>query len=131
MSWLDWLRPNRMATASLDVEATLAAGPRNEAAAEQAIGRLKRERKAVERERRALHAQSKGVRPKQARTMVRSSPDMPELAVYEVSQAMHEANQPSHADTQRREQLAAVEARLEAINRALAQLDASIRPSRR
>jgi|SRR5579884_993062 len=132
MSWLDWLRRGRTTTsAPLDVEATLAAGLQSASAAKQAIARLKRERKATERERRALLAQAKRVAPSEVRKMARSSGGMPELAVYQVAEAMREANETGHDDTLRREQLAEVEARLDAINRAIERLDASVRQSRR
>lgn len=131
MRWPDWFCQRRRTSGSFDIEATMADGLHDVPSARRAIGRLKRERKAVERERHTLLARAKRVAPAQVRKMARSSPDMRELAVYQVAEAMREANVESHDDALRQEQLAAVEGRLDAINRAVAHLDAYVREGRR
>jgi hypothetical protein len=109
----------------LDVDQVLATGLRDARGARAALEQLNGERRRLERQRKAVDAQFARLTPGRVRVIARSNPGNPQTEAYMLADAMREAdaaNQQARSD-----QLAEVENRLQAIDRAEKELRAYLR----
>lgn len=109
----------------LDVDHALAAGLRDTRAARESLRQLDGERKRLARQRKVIDAQFRRLTPGRVKLIARSNSGNPQTETYMLADAMREAdaaNQQARSD-----QLAEVESRLQAIERAEGELRAYLR----
>jgi chromosome segregation ATPase len=111
---------------SFDVDEVLAASLRDSSSAQQAIDQLTREEKNLRRQRKAVNAKFKRLTHGRVWLVGRSNRIDPELGSYTLSREMRDATNATQdqAGVLRGEQLAEIESRIQAIDRALDQLKA-------
>ena len=121
-----WLRGNREGTVDeqpFDLEKVLAEGLRDQETTRQAISRLKRERKALEQQRKIVDRQFNRLTSGRVKLMYRGAqPGAIDLATSQLSQAMQDAGSAESSAAQN-SQLVSIDERIQAIDRAIAQLN--------
>ncbi|MGI8485568.1 MAG: hypothetical protein ACR2OU_15065 [Thermomicrobiales bacterium] len=133
MSLISWLRRDDtfdLDENAIDVEHVLAEGLRDGVSARMAIDQLKQEKRHLARQLRAVDAQFKRLTSVEVRNIGRAGPT--QLTTIQLAQAMQDQSDSSQAGMQREEQIATIEARSQAVDRALLELEMFIRsrPSR-
>lgn len=126
MRWLERLLRNRSVvtgTNGLDIDEILATGLSGSASAWQAINQLKQERKDLVRIRNAVRAKLNPSSPRQIRSAGRASRASHDLNAYPFSQALQAANDSGQKTRQDQERLAVIDGQIQAIDRAIAQLE--------
>ena len=113
---------------SFDIDEVFAAGLRDLSSAQQAIDQLTREEKNLRRQRRAVNGKFKRLTYGRVWLVGRSNRIDPELGSYMLSREMRDATTATQdqAGVLRGEQLAEIESRIQAIDRALDQLKARV-----
>jgi hypothetical protein len=109
---------------TFDVDDVVAAVFRDSSSAQQSIAQLNREKKNLERQRKAVNAKFKRLTSRRVRMIGNSSRMSTEMESYSLAKAMRDASNATQdqAGTLRGEQLASIESRIQAIDRALEQL---------
>ena len=128
MRWLDRIPGFRRASTdgfALDLDGVFGEGLRDPASARRASAQLRRERQALLRQRKDADRRSGLLTPSRVQTVIRPGHRSPGLEAYQLSRLMREASTSDQAAAFRAEQLAAIEERIRAVDRALAQLEAS------
>jgi len=124
MRLIFWRSQNKVSPESFDIEDVVAAGLRDSSSAQQSIAQLNREKKNLERQRKAVNAKFKRLTSRRVRMIGRSSPMSTEMESYSLAKEMQEESDATQdqAGTLRGEQLASIKNRIHAIDRALEQL---------
>ena len=124
MPWPNWLRQGGAESdESLDIEKVLAEGLRDRMSAQDAISRLKRERKALEQQRKIVDRQFNRLTSGRVKLMYRGAqPGAIDMSANQLSQAMQNANSAASSSAQNG-QLVSIDERIQAIDRAVAQLN--------
>ncbi len=132
MSLISWLRRDDtfdLDENAIDVDHVLAEGLCDGVSArmaiDQLIDQLKEEKKRLSRQLRAVDAQFKRLTSVQVRNIGRAGPT--QLTTIQLAQAMQDQSDSSQAGMQREEQIAAIESRSQAVDRALLELEMFIR----
>ena len=123
MPWPNWLRRGgEEPDESLDLEMFLAEGLRDRASAQDAVSRLKRERKALEQQRKIVDRQFNRLTSGRVKLMYRGAqPGAIDMSANQLSQAMQDAGSAESSAAQN-SQLVSIDERIQAIDRAIAQL---------
>jgi hypothetical protein len=109
----------------LDIEHVLATGLRDARAARDALQHLAIERKRLARQRKVIDAQFKRLTPKRVRLIDQSSSGNPQSESFMLTHAMREADAANQQP--RSDQLAEIESRMKAVDRAETELRAYLR----
>jgi hypothetical protein len=111
----------------LDIDEVLATGLSGSASVWQAINQLKQERKDPVRIRKVVSAKVSPSLPRQIRSAGRASRASHDLNAHHLSQELQAANDSGQKTTQDQERLAVIDGQIQAIDRAIAQLE-GVRP---
>jgi hypothetical protein len=121
-SWLPWNHQIIEADDGLDIAHVLAEGLRDLPSARTALATLSSERKRLVSRKKAVNKSLKKVTKWDSYRISRSSLGSPDFGAAQLSQAMRDANVSGEAENLRREQLAAIDGKIQEIDRALANL---------
>jgi uncharacterized protein YPO0396 len=124
MPWPDWLPWSRgqFAEEEIDIERVATEGMRDIPSARQAIDTLKRERKNLVRREKSVNKSFKRSRWNLYRISM-SSKESPDFGAHQLSQAMRDTHAAEQAGALRKEQIAALEGKIQEIDRALVRLE--------
>ena len=128
MRFVKWLRRDAtldLGENALDVEHVLSEGLRDRVSAQTTIDQLKREKKHLARQLRAVDSQFKRLTSVQVRNIGRAGPS--QLTTSQLAQAMQDQSVAFQAGMHREEQIATIEARSQAVDHALLKLEKFIR----
>ena len=114
-------RPPEDSSTSIDMEQEVAGGLADPVTARRSIARLQHERKELIRRRRAVEKGFKRLSRARKALITKSNPSL-DIQVYQFSEALRDANESDRAESTRKEQLAAKDGQIKAIDDAIARL---------
>jgi hypothetical protein len=127
MRWPDWLNPRQKAInsdASVDLGRVETGG---HVAASQTMRALRTERKNLVRRRKSIEKKFKRLTKLDAYRLTRSSRFSVDMQVYQLSEAIRDSNSADQAGAALKEQIAAIEKRIQDIDQEVARLRSSAR----
>ena len=108
-------------SAPIDQEQVVASGRADPATTRRSIARLERERKELTRRRGAVEKGFKRLSRARTALVAKSSPSL-EMQVYQFSEELRDAKESDRTESSRKEQFAAIDGQIRAIDEAIARL---------